>query len=196
MDEHVVTTARRHATSALRILPPLISAIAAVACSRSGSADVIPAVDNVAWIAATCTPESPDTTGWSRHRFSDVSIAVPPDFTVSHPTTRAIGFRRGTSTLSLSIGTHERSFGLMAAPDRSQHEKACPVMIGGYASEIAATWYGQSFSVEVEWDGRNFWPPGDWRQWLHASVTTTRLRDATVLRQALWTIRADRDTLR
>jgi hypothetical protein len=166
------------------------------ACARRGTSEVAPAADNLAWVASTCSEALPDTTGWTRHRFSELSIAVPPGFTVSNSSSRAIRFRRGSSTLILSIGTQLRSIGLYARPDRTDHEKACPVMPGGYAAEILGTWYGQTFTVSAEWDGRNFWPAGDWRRWLHASAGSSRVSEATLLRQALWTIRADRDSVR
>lgn len=148
------------------------------------------------WIAATCDRASPDTTGWTRHRFSDLSIAIPPGYTVSNSSSRAVQFRRGTGALTLSIRTDVLLPDLHARPDRPKHEKVCPVMIGGYSSEILSTWYGQTFTVIAEWDGRTFWPADDWRRSLSARVTSSRVHDATILRQALWTIRADRDVAR
>lgn len=142
------------------------------------------------WVAATCDPAVPDTTGWTRHRFSDLSIAIPPGYTVSNSSTRFIQFRRGTGTLVLSVNTDMRLYDLHARPDRAKHEKVCPVMIGGFPSEILSTWYGQDFTVRVEWDGRSFWPAGDWRRSLSARITTSRVHDATILRQALWTLRS------
>lgn len=174
----------------------LLVSVVAAGCARRAPGNVAPAAENVAWIAATCSGELPDTTGWTRHRFSDLSIAVPPGYAVSNPTSRAISFRRGTGVLILSIETQLRSVGLHARPDRTEHERTCPVMPGGYAAEILSTWYGHNFTVGAEWDGRNFWPAGDWRRWLRASVTASRLQDATLLRRALWTIRADRDSAR
>jgi hypothetical protein len=125
-----------------------------------------------------------------------VSISIPPGYSVSRASSRSISFRRGTSALFLSVVTERRSSELNAAPDRTEHEKACPVMLGGYPADIKGTQYGHNFNVWAEWDGRNFWPAGDWRRWLVARMSSTRLRDATVLRQALYTLVADWDLVR
>jgi len=171
----------------------LATLILTASCSSAREPESVPRPEEN-WVAATCDRESPDTTGWTRHAFSDLSIAIPPGYTVSNSSSRAVQFRRGTGSLALSIRTDVRPVDLHARPDRTKHEKACPVMVGGYPSEILSTSYGQAFTVQVEWDGRSFWPAGDWRRSLSARITTSRANDATILRQALWTIRADRDS--
>lgn len=181
--------------------PPLLTVVLVSTLSLTASCSSAPQPEGVPrpeedWVATTCDRESPDTTGWTRHRFSDLSIAIPPGYTVNNSSSRAIQFRRGTGSLALSIRTDVRLPTLSARPDRTKHEKACPVMLGGYPSEILSTWYGQSFTVIGEWDGRSFWPAGDWRRSLSARITSSRVSDATILRQALWTIRADRSVNR
>lgn len=183
-------------------LPPswpltvLLAAAGAAGCARSPRPDAAPVPDNVAWIRSTCAYESPDTSGWCRHHFADLSIAVPAEYAVSRPTERSIRFVRGTGTLTLSIATSVRSAGLHARPARPQNEASCFLTLGGYPAVVAATAYGHELRLDAEWEGVHFWPPGDWRRRLHAIVMASRARDATVLRQALRTIVADRDTPR
>lgn len=148
------------------------------------------------WVAATCLPASPDTTGWKIHRLSDIELALPADFTPRNRTSRSIEFVHLGSQLTLAVSTSPTRTIFYAAgrPARAKEEAGCTSSIGGYPGVVMATARANSFSVSAEWDGEPLWGASDWRKRLIAQITTGRLRDAQRLRDALHTIRAVRDS--
>ena len=156
-----------------------------------------------AWVAATCLPAAPDTTGWKVYRLSDVELAVPAEFTVRNRTSRSIEFVRGGSVLSLLVSTSptREIFYAAGRPALAKEEAGCTSSIGGYPGVVMATtrasrsrFDAERFRVDAEWDGAALWGPDDWRKRLIARMTTGSLRDAQRLRDALHTIRVARDT--
>ena len=143
------------------------------------------------WVATTCSPAAPDTTGWKVHKLSDVELLVPADFTVRNRTSRSIEFVRAGSLLSLLVSTSPTPGIFYAAgrPALAHEEAGCPTSMGGYPGVVMATARANRFSVYAEWDGEPLWGPGDWRKRLFARITTGSLRDAQRLRDALHTIR-------
>jgi hypothetical protein len=148
------------------------------------------------WVAATCLPASPDTTGWKVHRFADLALAVPAEFTVRNRTTRSIEFVNRGSLLALQVSTSATRdlFHAAGRPALAKEEAACVSNLGGYRGVIEARARANRFSVSAEWDGGPLWGPGDWRKRLIAQMTTGSLRDAQRLRDALHTLSAVRDT--
>jgi hypothetical protein len=148
-------------------------------------------------VAATCSPELPDTTGWRRHELADVSILLPGDYRAINRTSRSVQFRKPTATLTLSVTTSAvPPIYWETRPDRTNFERACEGVSGGYRGRFYASFYDRIYRVQAAWEGRNFWPETDWRRQLLADFATTRLTEATALRMALHTIRAVRDSLR
>ena len=148
------------------------------------------------WVAATCLPASPDTTGWKIHRLSDIELALPAEYTPRNRTSRSIEFVHLGSQLTLAVSTSPTRdlFFPAGRPARAKEEAGCMSSIGGYRGVVEAVARANSFSVYAEWDGEPLWGPGDWRKRLIARISTGRLRDAQRLRDALHTIRAIRDS--
>lgn len=143
------------------------------------------------WVAATCRPAAPDTTGWKVHRLSDVELAVPAEFTVRNRTSRSIEFVHFGSVLTLLVSTSPTRDIFFAAgrPARAREEAGCSSSMGGYPGVVMATARANRFTVRAEWDGAPLWGPNDWRKRLVASITTGSLRDAQRLRDALHTLK-------
>lgn len=168
----------------------VLAAGAAIACTSAPRAGSVSRPEED-WVATTCSPASPDTTGWRLHQFADLEIRLPSDFRVRSPTTRSVEFTNGPSVLSLAVGASATRAIFFAAgrPARAKEEAGCETTIGGYPSAIMTVARANAFTVNVEWDGEQLWGPDDWRKRLIASVHTSRLRDAWRLRDALHTIR-------
>jgi len=151
-----------------------------------------------AWVATTCSPAFPDTTGWKVHRLSDLELLVPPDFTARNRTSRSIEFVRAASTLTLLVSTSptREIFYAAGRPALAREEAGCASTMGGYPGVVMATsrpdrtsWTTARFRVDAEWDGAPLWGADDWRKRLVARITTGTLRDAQRLRDALHTLR-------
>ena len=168
-----------------------------VGCSSAPQPGTAPRPEEV-WVAATCRPAAPDTTGWRIHRFSDIELAVPAEFTARNRTTRSVEFVHGGSVLTLVVSPSPTRDIFFAAgrPARAHEEAGCSSSMGGYPGVVMATARENRFSVRAEWDGANLWGPDDWRKRLVASITTGILRDAQRLSDALHTSRAVRDSSR
>jgi hypothetical protein len=176
---------------------PLAVLCLTVSCSSAPRPDNAPRPEEE-WVAATCLPAAPDTTGWKAHRFSDLELALPPEFNARNRTTRSIEFVHLGSVLSLLVSTSPTRDLFFAAgrPAKAKEEAGCPSSIGGYRGVVEATARANRFSVHAEWDGEPLWGPTDWRKRLIARVTTGSLRDAQRLRDALHTLRVAPDTTR
>jgi len=160
-----------------------------VSCSSAPRPDTAPRPEE-AWVAATCSPAAPDTTGWKVHRFSDLELALPAEFNARNRTTRSIEFVHLGSVLSLVVSTSatRNLFFAEGRPAKAREEAACTSSIAGYRGVVEATARANRFSVYAEWDGVPLWGPNDWRKRLAASITTGSLRDAQRLRDALHTL--------
>jgi hypothetical protein len=181
-------------------LSGLVWASLAVLCSTAGCSNT-PRPEGTPrpeedWVAATCLPASPDTTGWKVHQLSDVLVALPPEFTPRNRTSRSIEFVHLGSQLTLTVSTSPTRtiFYTAGRPALAKEEAGCTSSIGGYPGVVMATARANRFSVSAEWDGEPLWGASDWRKRLIAHITTGRLRDAQRLRDALHTIRAVRDS--
>jgi hypothetical protein len=143
------------------------------------------------WVAATCSPASPDTTGWKVHQFSDLELTMPPEFNVRNRTTRSIEFVYRASIISLEVSTSATRLIFHAAgrPAFEKEEAGCSTSWGGYPGVVMATARANRFAVTVEWDGGPLWGQSDWRKRLVARVSTSYLRDAQRMRDALHTLR-------
>ena len=150
------------------------------------------------WVATTCSPSAPDTTGWKVYRFSDLEVAVTPEFTSRGRTDRSIEFvyRSSVLTLSVSPSATRELFYAAGRPALAKEEAGCQSSMSGYPGVVFARARANVFTVSAEWDGAPLWGPSDWRKRLIARITTARLNDAQRLRDALHTIRAVRDTAR
>jgi hypothetical protein len=148
------------------------------------------------WVAATCSPAAPDTTGWKVHRLSDVELAVPAEFIVRNRTSRSVEFVHLGSVLTLVVSPSptREIFYAAGRPALAREEAGCTSSIGGYPGVVKATARANRFFVDAEWDGAPLWGPDDWRKRLIARITTGSLRDAQRLRDALHTIRVARDS--
>jgi hypothetical protein len=192
---------RTRATSKSRLpggpslLVPLAVLCLTVACSSAPPPGTAPRPEE-AWIATTCLPAAPDTAGWTVHRFSDLELAVPAEFTVRNRTSRSIEFVHLSSVLSFLVGTSptREIFYPAGRPAKSKEETGCSSGISGYPGVVMAVARANTFSVVAEWDGGPLWGIDDWRKRLVARIGTSRLRDAQQLRDALHTIRVVRDS--
>lgn len=164
-------------------------------CSSAPQPDGVPRPEED-WVAATCLPAAPDTTGWKVHRFSDLELALPAEFNARNRTTRSIEFVYLGSVLSLQVSTSatRNLFFAEGRPAKAREEAACTSSIAGYRGVVEATARANRFSVFAEWDGEPLWGPNDWRRRLIARITTGSLRDAQRLRDALHTLRVSRDS--
>lgn len=182
-------------TTSLPMVVLLAALPLAASCSSAPQPGTAPRPEED-WVAATCQPASPDTTGWKIHRFSDLELMVPAEFTVRNRTTRSIEFVHLGSLLGLLVSTSPTRdlFYAPGRPARAKEEEGCASSIGGYAGVVKATARANRFTVHAEWDGAPLWGANDWRKRLIASVTTGSLRDAQRLRDALHTLRVSPDS--
>jgi hypothetical protein len=137
------------------------------------------------------------------HRFSDLELSLPAEFNARNRTTRSVEFVRAGSVLTLAVSTSptREIFYAAGRPALAKEEAGCSTSIGGYPGVVKATTRAdrtrfdqEGFRVEAEWDGAPLWGASDWRKRLVARITTRSLRDAQVMRDALHTLRAVRDT--
>jgi hypothetical protein len=143
------------------------------------------------WVATTCSPASPETTGWKVHQFSDVELMMPSDFTIRNRTTRSIQFVHLGSVLSLEVSTSptRQIFYAAGRPAKAREEAGCSTSFGGYPGVVLATARANRFSILAEWDGGPLWGASDWRKRLIARVETGIFRDAQRMRDVLHTLR-------
>jgi len=168
--------------------------LVALACAHPASQEPQPPGPDEAWIASTCSAADPDTTAWTRYDFADISIAVPPEYHIGGVSTRNVSFRNATATLRLAVTRDPRPSVYSAGrPDRASKEVACTSLYGGYPGIVSAGYDYRWYSLTAEWDGSPFWVPTDWRKRLIATISTGRRADAILLRDALHTIRAQRE---
>lgn len=191
-----MTRTQTHPTSTSRPsggsspLALLIVLFLAVACSTAPQPDTA-ARPEEEWIATTCLPASPDTTGWKVHQFSDLEFSLPPEFTVRNRTSRSIEFVHQGSVLSMLVSTSPTRDIFFAAgrPARAKEEAGCSGSLGGYRAVWETTARANRFTVRAEWDSAPLWGADDWRKRLVARITTGSLSDAQRLRDVLHTIR-------
>jgi hypothetical protein len=176
---------------------PLVFLYLMTSCSSAPQPDTAPRPEEQ-WVATTCSPAFPDTTGWKLHQLSDVELRVPPEFTARNRTSRSIELVRGSSVLSVFVSTSPTREIFFAAgrPALAKEEAGCTSSMGGYPGVVMATTRPSRqalttdrFRVDAEWDGAPLWGANDWRKRLVARIRTGTLRDAQKLRDALHTLR-------
>lgn len=166
-----------------------IVAGALAACARpQGSPEPVSQTADQEWVRSVCEPASPDTTGWPRYRLGNISIAVPPEYRRGRSSGFDLRFSRGTATLTILLG-RQSAFTLLGYNRPGQ--VVCEADYGGFQTE-ALSWHGRGEYLAVaRWERLN--EPNE-RPSVHATIRTTRLRDAQMLRLALHTIqRTDED---
>jgi hypothetical protein len=180
---------QRHLTRIGGVWTPLAILCLTASCSSAPQPDSAPRPEE-AWVAATCLPAAPDTTGWKVHRFADLELALPAEFNVRNRTTRSVEFVHLGSVLSLLVSTTptRNNFYPAGRPAMAKEEAGCTSSIGGYRGVVEATARANRFTVNAEWDGEPLWGANDWRKRLAASINTGSLRDAQRLRDALHTL--------
>ena len=188
--------------------PALPVAVLLATLSLTASCSSTPKPDTASrpeedWVATTCSPASPDTTGWKVHRLFDLELWVPADFTVRNRTTRSIEFVRARSILTLFVSTSltREIFYAAGRPALAREEAGCTSSMGGYPGVVMATTRpsrarvtDERFRLDAEWDGAPLWGATDWRKRLVARITTGTLQDAQRLRDALHTLRVSRES--
>lgn len=177
------------------VLPAIIAL--SIGCSSAPRTNPNPRPEE-SWVATTCSPSTPDTTGWKVYRFADLDVAIPPEFTARGRTDRSIEFVYRSSVLSLSVSSSptRELFYAAGRPALAKEEAGCQTSMSGYPGVAFARARANTFTVSAEWDGGPLWGASDWRKRLIARVITARLTEAQRLRDALHTIRAVRDTAR
>lgn len=209
MNRHALTIAPRTRRNRPMMKPSLFTIMRAAILFLTASCSSTPQPETAsrpeeAWVATTCSPAFPDTTGWKVHRLSDLDLLVPPDFTARNRTSRSIEFVRAASTLTLLVSTSptREIFYAAGRPALAREEAGCASSIGGFPGVVMATtrpdrarFTTARFRVDAEWDGAPLWGADDWRKRLVARITTGTLRDAQRLRDALHTLRVARDSL-
>jgi hypothetical protein len=140
-----------------------------------------------AWVASTCDPASlADTAGWNRHRLGDITIAAPPDFTVSEGTPYSLRLRGGSGSIALTLHRNARYlFDDMNRARRNQNW--CRASFGGYQTEVLGWKDIGTFGLVARWEAT--WGGQDVGKWLFAQMTAFQLKDAQLLRDMLHTIK-------
>ena len=177
---------RGHRLTAVLLIPVLLS------CAWATSRDPAPPTPDAAWVQSACGAGSPDARDWPRYRLGDIRIAVPPEYRVSAGTPFSLAFSRGRSELRLTL--HRNAKYEFDANNRPRPGmKWCEAHFGGLATEVLA-WFGAGYyAVVARWQA--VWGGQDEGKWLYAQIVASRLRDATLLRQALHTIEVATDTV-
>jgi hypothetical protein len=174
----------------------------ALACAPSSAPGTAAVSAEQAWEPATCSPGSPDTTGWTRYHLRRISIAVPPAYRPRAPGNYGpnLVFGRGDATLTIALFTVSRAM-IDRLYNGNVHSIRCTATFGRYATDAVA-WQlrntgfrgaNTTYQAEVMWQGLN---APDEPSTLTASITASRLSDAVALRAALHTIVVDPDTSR
>jgi hypothetical protein len=202
MNRHALTIARRQP----RTDHPLVGWVGVagflLACSsgQGGTPEVSVPSGDEAWVASACQPASVDTTGWRRYRVGDVTIHVPPEYSLIGQSSRTYDLRFRGPGGTLSIQLHRNagySFDQVNQARRGQNW--CRGNLGGYQAEIVS-WlepfrgtrrdtrageliisatYNFAARLPATWGGQ------DQGKWVFVYVGASRLRDARLLRDAL-----------
>lgn len=191
MIPHVLRIANRNAAAA-NVAAGLVATLLA-ACARPQGGDPAALTADRAWVTSVCDADGPEAglaKDWPRHALGRISIAVPPEFRRGASAGFSLHFERGTASLHVSV-EREAGYGFLGLNRPGQVE--CSASYGGFPTE-AYSWHGTgSYYANAIWKGLN---APDRRQNVRASIVTTRLRDAILLRQALHTIAIVPDSAR
>jgi hypothetical protein len=143
-----------------------------------------------AWVASTCDAGyRSDTTGWKRHRLSDITIAAPPDFTVSEGTPYSLRLRLRGGSGSLYLMLHRNARYMFDDANRARrNQNWCRASYGGYQTEVLGWKDLGYFGLVARWEAT--WGGQDVGKWLFAQVSALQLKDAQLLRDMLHTIKA------
>lgn len=184
--------------------------------ATSGRTAVTPAQE---WEQATCAPELPDTTGWTRYHLGRFSIAVPPAFRPRESASygQALVFTRGDARLLVML-----AYSTTGNIDRFYNENPrsvrCTAKFAGYPTEAVA-WRsrssgssstrasglrgrtqtfgsaGPNVTYQAEFVWQDLYLP-DQPSSIVAEIKALRMSNAVALRSALHTIRVEPDSSR
>ena len=149
-----------------------------------------------AWVASACQPASIDTTGWRRLRIGDFTIQVPSEYRVGPFEPYNLNIRGPGGSLTLVL--HRNAIYLFDTANRARRsQKWCQGTLGGYQAEIVS-WHERFRGPAYNFAARLRPTLGtrDEEKWLFVNIAATRLRDAQLLRDAVHTLAAIRDTAR
>ncbi|HSA54469.1 MAG TPA: hypothetical protein VLE53_02140 [Gemmatimonadaceae bacterium] len=168
-------------------LPFVAASVLAAACAaaappraggEAGSANAMPE-----WFHAPCLADSVDDFGWPRYELHGISIRVPADFRrETLPSPDELHFRRGTSSLRLLLRLDaSRIFASYA--ESAMRYRYCEGEVGGRLAEAV------SFRAGLDYGFAARWADAARGEWLSAVIVARTAAEATVLREALFTLR-------
>ena len=170
----------------------LIALFSITACSRNQSiqrADVPSAEE--AWVNAACSPATPDFSGWTRHRVEGVTIAAPPSFIVEQGSPTSLAVRspsRSTyGALSFVFQKEARETFDSYFFRQQRMRNLCRATMSGYPADVFASYDRGRFALVARWQAE--WGGEDAGKWMLATISSTRLEEATELRAILHTMR-------
>jgi len=149
---------------------------------------------DAAFLADACNPTPVDTTLWPRHRISDVTIAVPPQYRLSQRIPNTLLFRHSYGAIRIARNVNSR-YDVMGPRRYTSRPLAketwCePSNYGGYDGVAHAFIDQGRYNFSIKWqpfDGN------DLSEWVSASFGTSRYEEAVRLRAAFATIRHLKD---
>jgi hypothetical protein len=141
-------------------------------------------------VLAACTPVAPDFSAWTRRQVAGVTIAVPPGWIVEQGPPTNIGIRNAARRSYAGFGIHERSeakenYDFLYYRQR-KYRNACRTNLSGYPADVIASYDRGQYNLFAFWQAE--WGGKDAGKWLSASITSTRVEEATELRALLHTV--------
>ena len=164
----------------------LVTCVFVVACAASGSAggggarasDAMPE-----WFHLPCLEDSVDDFGWALHEVMGISLRVPTEFRRELvPAVDELHFRRGQSTLDLYV-RRDASRIFAGYAEAAARQRYCEGPIGGWIAEAVSFRDGFQYGFAARW------ADASQGEYLAAVIRGATVRDATLLRQALFTLR-------
>jgi hypothetical protein len=195
-----------------------IACLAACSSGQSATPEVNAPSGDEAWVASACEPASIDTTGWRRYRVGDLTIQVPPQYSLTGQSSRPLSYEQNyygydlrfrNSGGSLSIQLHRNArYTFDQANQARRNQNWCRGSLGGYQAEIVS-WFERFGAAPRDTragelilpSAYNFaarfpatWGGQDAGKWVFVFVGASRLEDAQRLRNALHTFAVVKDT--
>jgi hypothetical protein len=163
-----------------------VTCVVATACATTGStvgtgaraSDAMPE-----WFHLPCLEDSVDDFGWALHEVMGITLRVPTEFRREKvPAVDELHFRRGQSTLDLYVRRDASRIFAGYAESAVRH-RYCEGPIGGWIAEALSFREGFYYGFVARW------ADASQGEYLAAVIRGATVRDATLLRQTLFTLR-------
>jgi len=177
------------------IVPVIVAAIALSAEANAQDTERMSReAQDAAFLADACDPTPVDTTLWPRHRISDVTLAIPPQYRLSQRIPNTLLFRHsyGAIRITRNVNTRYDVNGPRRGTSRPlPKETWCDdATYGGYKNVVHAFIDQGRYNFVTKWEP---FDGNDLSEWVSASFGTSRYEEAVRLRAALSTIRHLKD---